>query len=280
MSGKPSDDVHEALRNCLVHIGQVKQSLVEADSQRAEAIAASDLAAVRKTNRRIADLKDDMAALEEGRGLLERKAAQLASEERLAAADAAIETIRPALEELCALVEEFETRLVEAGALKAKIDEQFAAYGLKYPGALPRLPNYSDFTLNGLNARIKQALTDAAREDFAKIDYLLDDTSTGTAAGQACCYASGQQRSSTNCARRFVGWRKQKRMSPPNKHKDPAWGEWHPLESAPQDGSEFLAVYGDMVVVVRWDEPGASRRYALRRRNFGCRCQSRQHERS
>jgi hypothetical protein len=42
-------------------------------------------------------------------------------------------------------------------------------------------------------------------------------------------------------------------MSRPNKHKDPAWGEWHPLDSAPQDGTEFLAAYGDRVVLVRWD---------------------------
>jgi hypothetical protein len=174
------EDPREALRGCHVHIRQTGDAIDEATKQRAEHVAAGDLELVRRTTKRIGDLKSDLAALEEGRVLLEHRVDQLASAERLAAADAAIETVRPALEDLCTLVEEFETRLFEAGTLKAKIDEHFATYGLKYPGALPRLPNYSDFTLNGLNARIKQALTDAAREDFAKIDYLLDDTSTGT----------------------------------------------------------------------------------------------------
>jgi hypothetical protein len=180
VSGKPNDDFPEALRNCLVHIGQVKQSLVEADSQRADAIAASDLAAVRKTNRRIADLKDDLAALEEGRGTLERKVAQLAGAERLAAADAAIEEIRPALEELCALVEAFEIKLIEAANAKAAVDKAFEAYRSSWPKGLPRLPAYSDFTMSGFTARLQQALTDCAREGLERADYLLDDTSTGT----------------------------------------------------------------------------------------------------
>ena len=40
-------------------------------------------------------------------------------------------------------------------------------------------------------------------------------------------------------------------MLPPNKSHH--FSEWQSLDTAPRDGSEFLAAYGDKVVVVRWD---------------------------
>jgi hypothetical protein len=34
----------------------------------------------------------------------------------------------------------------------------------------------------------------------------------------------------------------------------PEFGEWRPIDSAPRDGTQFLAVFGDnSVSVVRWD---------------------------
>ena len=179
MSGKPSDDVHEALRNCVVHIRQTNDAIVEADRQRTDAITEGDLDVVRRVNQRIADLKGDLAALEEGRCMLGRKVAQLASTERLAVADAAIEAIRPALEELISLAEVFEVKFVEAAAAKAAIDKAFVTYRETWPKGLPRLPGYADFSLSGFTARLQQALTDCAREGLEKADYLLDDTSTG-----------------------------------------------------------------------------------------------------
>jgi hypothetical protein len=53
VSGKPSDDVHEALRNCVVHIRQTNDAIVEADRQRTDAITEGDLDVVRRVNKRL-----------------------------------------------------------------------------------------------------------------------------------------------------------------------------------------------------------------------------------
>jgi hypothetical protein len=178
--GKPNDDnPRDALRNCVVHIFQLGEQIAEATRQRGAHVAAGDLALVRRTNKHIDDLKSDLAALAEGRALIEQRVAQLDSEERLAAADSAIETLRPLLEELCAMVERMEGMLVEAGNLKSEIDKRYEAFRLGIPINVPRLPAYSDFTLAGLNARLQQALTDCAREDISRMDYLIDDVTTG-----------------------------------------------------------------------------------------------------
>jgi hypothetical protein len=45
-------DPREALRNCGVHARQINEQIADADKQRSDAVAAGDLDAVRKINRR------------------------------------------------------------------------------------------------------------------------------------------------------------------------------------------------------------------------------------
>jgi hypothetical protein len=104
---------------------------------------------------------------------------QAAADQRLKDRDKAIETLRPELEEICALVEAFETKLVEAAAAKAKVDARFETYRNGWPRGLPHLPAYSDFTLNGFTARLKTALEHSVRDGFDRMDYLIDDVAGG-----------------------------------------------------------------------------------------------------
>jgi hypothetical protein len=55
----------------------------------------------------------------------------------------------------------------------------------------------------------------------------------------------------------------------PNSENMPAFGEWQPIESAPRDGSEFLAIFNRSKIVIscwsaegfRWSDPKAMPRW-------------------
>jgi hypothetical protein len=167
-------DPREALRNCGVHARQINEQIAEADKQRSDAVAAGDLDAVRKINRRVADLKNDLVTLAEGRALFETRVAQLDAGDRIAACDAAIEQLKPLAEAVIVLVEQLEAKLVEAGALKALIDAKFEEYRAGYPSILPRLPWYRSFELQTFESKLKQAFEDCSRSGLEKIDSHLD----------------------------------------------------------------------------------------------------------
>jgi hypothetical protein len=172
---KPTElDPREALRNCGIHARQINEQIAEADKQRSDAVAAGDLDAVRRINRRVSDLKNDLVTLAEGRALFEARVAKLDSEERIAACDAAIEKIGPPAAAIIALVEELEAELDRAAATKVAIDAKYAEYRDGYPKILPKLEWYRDFNLSSLDWQLKTAMEHCAREGFHKIGRYID----------------------------------------------------------------------------------------------------------
>jgi hypothetical protein len=169
---KPELDPRDALRNCVVHIRQTNDAIAEADRQRGDAVAEGDLAAVRKINRRLVDLKDDLASLEEGRALFEAQVAKLDSAARIAACDAAAEEMKPALEEVCAAIERLEELLLAAGAAYVEVGKAYEQFGEARSArseALPKVPYWrASFTLDAFRAFLNEALEDGGKYGFEK----------------------------------------------------------------------------------------------------------------
>src|SRR5215475_1777985 len=97
-------DPRDALRGCLIHIKQTGEAIATAEAQRSDAVSVGDLASVRRATKHLADLRSDLDALTEGRKLLEAKVVELDSADRIKAVDAAIEQIRPQIEEVIVAV--------------------------------------------------------------------------------------------------------------------------------------------------------------------------------
>jgi hypothetical protein len=174
---KPDLDPRDALRNCVVHIRQTNDAIAEAEGQRGEAVAAGDLAAVRKINKRIAELKDDLGSLAEGRVLFEAQVGKLDAEARIAATDAAAEEMKPALDEVCAAIEQVEDLLLQAGKAALLVKEKFAAFEAvrraRYE-ALPRVPDWrASFNLGVYGAYLSEALEYGGKSGLEKIGWAV-----------------------------------------------------------------------------------------------------------
>ena len=90
MAKLPEPDPKDELRRNGVHLRQTTEALAEADKQRQAYIEAGDLEAVRKIDKRIADLTSDKRALSERRVLLAKQAAEADLAYRIQARDIAI----------------------------------------------------------------------------------------------------------------------------------------------------------------------------------------------
>jgi hypothetical protein len=166
-------DPRDALRGCLIHIRQTSDAIDEATKQRSDHVAAGDLDLVRRTTKRITDLKSDLAALEEGRALLEARVAGLDTEQRIAACDTAADELKPSLEGVCGAIERLEEALLAAAAAHANVLAAYAAFGearQAHDAALPRVPNWrAGFTLETFRARLTDLLEDCARWGLDRI---------------------------------------------------------------------------------------------------------------
>lgn len=174
---KPDLDPRDALRNCGIHARQIGDQIAEADKQRGEAVAAGDLDLVRKINRRLADLKNDLATLAEGRELFEAQVAKLDAEARIAATDAAAEEMKPALDEVCAAIEQVKDQLLQAGQAALLVKEKFKAFeavrSARYE-ALPRVPDWrAGFNIGVYGAYLSEALQYGGKSGLEKIGWAV-----------------------------------------------------------------------------------------------------------
>jgi hypothetical protein len=174
---KPELDPREALRNCGIHARQINEQIAEADKQRSDAVAAGDLDAVRRINRRVSDLKNDLATLVEGRALFEARVAKLDAEGRIAACDAAAEGMKPALEEVCAAIEQLEEQLLLAGRTYTLVQEKFKAFEEARAAcakALPMVPHWrASFTIDVFRAYLSDALEFGGRRGLDRIYWAI-----------------------------------------------------------------------------------------------------------
>lgn len=172
MSKNSTTDPREALRNCETHIRQTNEAIDEAGRQRADAVAAGDLDLVRRVTKRITDLKGDLAALEQGHGLIVAKVAQLDSEARIATCDNAAEELKPSLEQVCAAIERLEEALLASGAAYAAVDKAYAdfenARTTRY-SAFPRFESWrASFGLDVFRAYLNEALQEQRKVRLRK----------------------------------------------------------------------------------------------------------------
>jgi hypothetical protein len=176
-------DLADRQRNNAVALRQANEAIEETTVKREGLLRGDgDLVEIRRLGKRIDDLKADADALSEQREWLASEAEKVARDKRLAEADLAIATLRPGIEEIIAKVETLEATLIKAGDLHSEITKRFEVYSGAYPKALPRLPAYSDFSLNGFSARLKQCLEDCARDGFQHIANYADQVDLVTGA--------------------------------------------------------------------------------------------------
>jgi hypothetical protein len=108
-------------------------------------VADGDLDRVRKSTRRIGDLKADLDALSQGRALLEAQVAR-DSEARIVACDVAAAELQPSLEDVCTAIERFEEALIAANAAYIEVGKahgRFEAARSACKSSLPDLPSLS-----------------------------------------------------------------------------------------------------------------------------------------
>lgn len=156
---KPEPTPQEDLRNNATALRQVTAAIDEATAQRTDAIAAGDLEIVKRFDKRLSDLRSELAFRKERRALLARAAVEADLSARTAARNEAITaTVEPKLDAVVAAIEQFERQLTEAAASYAAIKVAFQDYVRAWPPAVPPAPAYQEFTLAGLHALMKQAL--------------------------------------------------------------------------------------------------------------------------
>jgi hypothetical protein len=174
---KSEADPRDDLRRNAVHLRQTTEALAEATGQREAAVIAGDLEIVRKIDKRIADLTSDKRALTERRVLLAQAAAEADLEFRRQSRDIAINsTVAPALARVIEQIEVFERTLGESAAAYAAIKQSFKAYTDAWPKDVPPAPAYAEFTLAGLAALLKLALTHTSRQgDFENVMHRFGD---------------------------------------------------------------------------------------------------------
>jgi hypothetical protein len=161
---KPDPTPQDELRNNATALRQVTTALEEATAQRTDAIAAGDLEIVKRLDKRLADLRSELAFRKERRVLLAQQAAEADLAARTQARDVAINsTVAPALVMVIDHIQQFEAKLTEAAAAYAAIKQAFADHTRAWPAAVPPAPAWQEFTLSGMSALMKLALTNTAR---------------------------------------------------------------------------------------------------------------------
>jgi hypothetical protein len=176
----------------LGHIEETASAIAEAQRLRDVAVADGDLDRVRKTSRRITDLKMDLDALAQGKTLLEAQVAKLDSEARIAACDTAAAELRPSLEDVCSAIEQFEDALIVAGGARVAVDkayEAFVASRSARRSSLPDMPYYLDFTLQTFRSVLDAALEDCARWGFDRIERCINHEQRWSAKQRAAAEA-------------------------------------------------------------------------------------------
>jgi hypothetical protein len=185
VSTKKPIDPHDALRDCRIHISQITAAIAETEAQRCAAVVEGDLELVRRHNKRIADLKGDLDALQQGRQLFEAQVTKLDSEQRIAACDQASEELKPYLDKVCAALEQTEDRLIEAGAAfndALNLYEEFNTARSVRVAILPKAePWRASFSLDVWRACLTETFESFSkgRGDLAKIAWYITEWHKG-----------------------------------------------------------------------------------------------------
>jgi chromosome segregation ATPase len=162
----PADD----LRNNATHIRQVAEAIAEAERQRTDAIAADDFEIAKRVDKRLIDLRGELAFLKERRGHLSEQAeaaANTAAEQaRIAGIDQVLDPHAARIAEKAAALEAAVTALAAAwGDLEAATARMYA----DWPDAVPKL-KYYEFRLTDVKQRLAGAMQYAsASGDFHRL---------------------------------------------------------------------------------------------------------------
>jgi hypothetical protein len=154
----------DELRDNATALRQVTTAIEEATAQRTDAIAAGDLEIVKRVDKRLADLRSELAFRKERRVLLAQQAAEADLAARTAARNEAIATtVEPKLDAVVAAIGDFEAKLQECAASYSAIKQSFSDYTRAWPAAVPPAPAHQEFTLSGMAALMRLALTNTAK---------------------------------------------------------------------------------------------------------------------
>jgi hypothetical protein len=155
-----------------------RAAIAELEGQRPALLVAEDsIARVREVDRKIAEHRDNEAALQDrikalGGAVRKAERARLESERETAIAD----VVQPRLLRIAELAGVLETAVAAMSAAFAELEAERNALFASWPDSVPRPPYYQSFSLDHLRHRISDALRTAAdRGEIGRVAELIQN---------------------------------------------------------------------------------------------------------